>query len=225
MAVKTYDARLALDPGQTSTEAQQPAADPEEIDYSKFVSELPKEFQAEIEEALSGLLSYIHSDEGTTQILQDVQAAKGNEASQIGISALQAMDAADPDHKWSDSAKTFCGYFAVKEVAGLAREAGIVDIPEQQEGEIFKQAAQNYIHAIIKNKPTQAEREAEAIRIQKEVEPLMSEKMRAAGHSVAQDKGIPVDPDMAKRMQEKYAKDIPGKQQQPPTANQGGLLE
>lgn len=211
MATKTYDSNAALDPNKK-------VMDPEtgDIDYSAFVDSLPQEFQAEIEEALVALLTYIHSDEGTSTILEAVQSAKGKEAQAIGIEALKAMDAADPEHKWSDSAKVFAGYFAVKEVATLAREAGIIDVPAEREGEIFKVAAQNYIHAIIKSKPTREEREAEAIRIQKEVEPLLSENARMAGRDVARKEGIQTGDDEQQMEQ--------GRGQGQPQRT-GGLLE
>ncbi len=209
MAVKKLNAQEALG------NAPQGPPPTSEINYQEFVDSLPEEFRAEIEDAMVAMLSYIHSDEGTSQVLENVQNAKGNEAAQVGISALQAMDAADPDHQWSDSAKVFAGFFAVKEVSNIAREAGIIDIPEDEEGVIFQQAAQNYLHALIKDKPTQEERDAEAIRIQKEVEPLMTPKMREAAHSVAKERGIPVEDGGQ------------GAQQQPAGQQQkkGGLLE
>lgn len=202
MAVKKYDAEKAKGPGKE----QQGGG---EMNFQEFVASLPQEFQAEIEEALAALLSFVHSDEGTTKIIEDLQNAKGNEAAQVGITALQTMDEVDPDHAWSDSAKVLAGYFAVKEVATIGREAGIIDIPEEMEGKIFQQAAQNYLHAIIKNKPTREEREAEAIRIQKEVEPLLTEKMRQAGRSVAKEHGISTGEE----------------EQAQAKAQQGGLLE
>ncbi len=201
MASKKYDAGKAIDPAQEQKEGG-------EMNFQEFVASLPEEFQAEIEEALAALLSFVHSDEGTAKIIEDLQAAKGNEAAQVGITALQTMDEVDPEHAWSDSAKVLAGYFAVKEVAEIGRAAGIIDVPEEMEGKIFQQAAQNYLHAIIKNKPTQEEREAEAIRIQKEVEPLLTEKMRQAGRGVAKEHGIPT-----------------GEEQAPRAAQQGGLLE
>lgn len=188
---KQYNAGAALDPGQ---ERQQDNV-LGEMDYKGFVEQLPKEFQKEIEEALAALLSYIHSDEGTSMVFDNLQNGGEDIAAQIGISALQAMDAADPDQQWSDSAKVFCGYFGVREVSNLAREAGLVDISEEEETEIFQIAAQNYIHALIAGKPTQEEREAEAIRIQKEVEPLMSEEQRRAGMEAARREGIPMGED------------------------------
>lgn len=203
---KRYDASKALG-NQERTPVQT-----SEINYQEFVDSLPEEFQSEIEEALAALLSYVHSDEGTAQVLENVQNAKGNEAAQVGISALQAMDAADPEHRWSDSAKVFAGFFAVKEISNIAREAKVIDIPEDDEGRIFEQAAKNYLHAMIKNKPTQEERDAEAIRIQKEVEPLMTPKMREAAHSVAREKGIPVE-------------DAQAAPQQSTPPQKGGLLE
>ncbi len=211
MAIKKYDAEKAIDPGQ-EVNGQDQGKSEDEINYRKFVDELPEEFRDEIEVALAALLSYVHSDEGTTAIIDDLQKAKGNEAAQVGISSLQAMDAADPEHQWSESSKVFCGYFAVSEIALIAREAGIVDIPKDQEEKIYQQAAQNYIHALIKNKPTLEEREAEAIRIQKEVDPLLTDKMRNAGISVAKERGIPHE-------------DKPSKGQKGQPANKGGLLE
>jgi hypothetical protein len=175
---KTYDAQQAVAPGQPEQPAQEQEGR-EEINFQEFLSSLPEEFRGEIEEALVSLLNYIHSDEGTSTILNDVQSAQGNEAAQVGISALQAMDAADGEHGWSDSAKVFAGYFAVSEITLLAREAGIIDIPKEQEDKIFKKAAENYLHGLITSKPTQEEREAEAIRIQKEVEPLIEETEKA----------------------------------------------
>lgn len=192
MATKQYDAEQALQ----QVPGEEEGGEREET-FQEFVASLPEEFQDEIEEALAALLSFVHSDEGTAKIIADLQEAKGNEAAQIGITALQTMDAADPEHQWSDSAKVLAGYFAVKEVSTIGREAGIIDISEEEEGEVFKAAAQNYLHAMIKNKPTQQEREAEAIRIQKEVEPLMTEKMRQAGHQVAKERGIPTGDDKA----------------------------
>jgi hypothetical protein len=186
--VKQYDTENALQPaGQMAPEGQ-PA---EDMNYEKFVSELPEEFRAEFEEALAGMINYLHSEEGTTAILGSLKGSLKDIGSAIGKAALMAMDAADQEHKWSDSVKVFCGFFAVKEVSGMARAAGIVDIPEEQEKKIFETAAQNYIHYIIKSKPTQEEREAEAVRIQKEVEPLMTDKMRQTGHDVAQKEGVP----------------------------------
>ncbi|MBV5329127.1 MAG: hypothetical protein JZU65_16120 [Chlorobium sp.] len=186
MMIKQYNTEKAL--------PQQPAeGGQEEINYSKFVSELPKEFQAEFEEALAGLLQYLHSDEGTSTILDSLKGAGENIASEIGKAALMAMDAADQGHEWSDSVKVFCGYFAVQEVAEMARAASIADIPKEQEGKIFETAAKNYIHYIIKSKPTPEEREAEAVRIQKEVEPLMTDEMRKTGHEVAQKEGVPYE--------------------------------
>ncbi len=212
MPPKILDAQQALSPGQPQGQPQ------EEMDYQKFVSELPQEFRAEIEEALTALLSYLYSDDGISTVIQEIQDAaegKGDKAAQIGITALKSMDVADDGHEWSDSAKVFAGYFAVKEVANIAREAKIIDIPEEHEGKIFQMAAQNYIHGIIRSKPTPEARDAEAIRIQKEVEPLMTEKMRAAGYSVAKEQGIPGDEQMAMAAQAKYAK----------KPAQGGLLE
>jgi hypothetical protein len=175
---KTYDGQQAVAPGQPEQPAQEQEGQ-EEINFEEFLTSLPEEFRGEIEEALVSLLNYIHSDEGTSTILNDVQSAQGNEAAQVGISALQAMDAADGEHGWSDSAKVFAGYFAVSEITLLAREAGIIDIPKEQEDKIFKKAAENYLHGLITSKPTQEEREAEAIRIQKEVEPLIKETEKA----------------------------------------------
>jgi hypothetical protein len=189
MATKAYDAQQALNPGM----GEQPAEggqSSEEV-FKKLYEDLPPEFRDEVVEALAALLNYIHSDEGTTEIIDSIQQAKGKEAEQVGIAALQAMDAADPEHKWRDPTKVMCGYMAISEVATIAREAGLVDIPQEQEAEIFQQAAQNYLHAIIKNKPTPEERDAEAIRIQKEVEPLMTDKMRAIGTDAAKKHGVP----------------------------------
>jgi len=176
---KTYDAQKALDPGEEQLQGQGQEKGQEEINFEEFIASLPEEFQGEIEEAIAALLNYIHSDEGTTAIIEAVQNAKGNEAQVVGTLALKAMDAADGEHGWSDSAKVFAGYFAVSEIALIAREAGIIDIPKEQESEIFKSASQNYLHSLIKSKPTPEEREAEAIRIQKEVEPLMKEAEKA----------------------------------------------
>lgn len=185
MAKKSYGTDQALDPSQ-----EKPGGS--EVNYSEFVEALPEEFKAEIEEALAAMLSYVHSDEGTSEIIDALQSAKGDISAQIGKSALMAMDEADPDHKWSESAKVFGGYFAVHEVALIAKEAGIAEIDEDQEGEIFKQAAQNYLHYMIKSKPTREERDAEAIRLQKEVEPLMTGKMREKGMAVAKKEGLPM---------------------------------
>ena len=161
MATKQYDAGKAMNPGQEETGG--------EIEYSKFIEQLPEEFRDEIEEALAAMLNYVHSEQGTAEILELLQKETGNIGAQIGKIALMSMDAADPEHQWSDSAKVFAGFFAVKEVANLAREARIADIDEKDEAAIFKAATQNYLHAMIKSKPTQQERDAEAIRIQKEV--------------------------------------------------------
>lgn len=185
MATKQYDAGKAMNPGQEETGG--------EIEYSKFIEQLPEEFRDEIEEALAAMLNYVHSEQGTAEILELLQKETGNIGAQIGKIALMSMDAADPEHQWSDSAKVFAGFFAVKEVANLAREARIADIDEKDEAAIFKAATQNYLHAMIKSKPTQQEREAEAIRIQKEVEPLMTEKMRETGRNAAKEHGIPID--------------------------------
>ena len=180
---KAYDTEQAIDPGQEQTimpgQEAAPGQNQDDINFQEFLSELPKEFQGEVEEALVALLNYIHSDEGTSTILNDIQNAKGKEPAQIGMAALQAMDAADGEHDWSDSAKVFAGYFAVSEITGLAREAGIIDIPKEQEQQIFRKAAENYLHGLIKSKPTREEREAEAVRIQKEVEPLITETEKA----------------------------------------------
>lgn len=207
MPTKNFDAQQALNPGEEKPEVTG------DVNYQEFMESIPPEFQAEIEASLTALLSYVHSDEGTTAILEDIQNASGDEAAQIGRSALQAMDAADADHQWSDSAKVFAGYFAVREVANLAREAGLVDIPEEEQNAIYQEAAKNYIHALIKNKPTPEERDAEAIRIQKEIDPLLTDKMREAGNEVAMAEGF--EPSPAR-----------GGQQAPPQQQaQGGLLE
>lgn len=204
MPSKQYDTEQAMAPGRNA--GPQPQGE-QDINYAEFVAELPQEFRAEIEEALAALISYVHSDEGTSMVIDNIQQAKGNEAAQIGISALMAMDAADEGHGWSDSAKVFCGYFAVKEIATIARESGLFDLPEEQEGQIFEQAAKNYIHAIIKNKPTQEEREAEAVRIQKEVEPLLNEEQRSMGQTAAKEQGVAYE------------------EQQAEPQSRGGLLE
>jgi hypothetical protein len=210
MATKVYDAQQALNPGKD----EQPAdgGQSSEDVFKKLYNDLPPEFRDEVIEALAALLNYVHSEEGTTEIIDSIQTAKGKEAEQVGIAALQAMDAADPEHKWRDPTKVMCGYMAISEVATIAREAGLVDIPQEMEAKIFQQAAQNYLHAVIKNKPTPEERDAEAIRIQKEVDPLLSEKMRAAGHSVAKEQGIPFEDQQAPP-------------QQAPPQQAGGLLE
>jgi len=174
---KTYNTEKAMNPG--GEQPQEPGQSQEEINFEEFIASLPEEFQGEIEDALAALITYVHSDEGTTAIIDELQKAKGNEAQTVGILALKAMDASDGEHGWSDSAKVFAGYFAVSEIALIARESGLIDIPKEQEAEIFKAAAQNYLHSLIKSKPTQEEREAEAIRIQKEVEPLVIEAERA----------------------------------------------
>ena len=186
-----------MNPGQ---EQQQPQGKktytPEEKQaaFNKMIDELPEGYKDEVVQALIMLLNYIHSDEGTTMILDEIQGAKGKEARQIGICSLQVMDKADPKHQWRDPVKVICGYLAVAEISNIAREAGIIDIPQEQEAKIFNEAAQNYLHGLIKSKPTREERESEAIRIQKEVEPMMTTKMRQAAHEVAKDQGIPYDP-------------------------------
>lgn len=186
--VKQYNTENALQPAGKQAIDQAPT---EDINYAKFVAGLPEEFQDEFEEALAGLIGYLHSEKGTAAILQSLQAAGDkNIPAEIGKAALMAMDVADQGHAWSDSVKVLCGYFAVREVSGIARIARVADIPEEDEGRIFEEAARNYIYYIIKSKPTIEEREAEAIRIQKEVEPLMTDKMRQAGHDVARREGI-----------------------------------
>lgn len=164
---KQYDQQQALNPGQ---EQQQGS---EEIDFNQFVNDLPEQFRQEVAEALVSILSYIHSDEGTTAIIQALQDGGENISKTVGTLALQSMDIADGEHGWSDSAKVFAGYFAVTEICNIAREAQILDIPKEQEEKIFKQAAQNYLYHLVKSKPTKEAREKEAIRIQKEVEPLL----------------------------------------------------
>ncbi len=188
---KTYDTQQAIAPGEEQGPEQNPQENQDDINFEEFISSLPEEFQGEIEDALVALLNYIHSDEGTSTILNDIQNAKGDEPAQVGMSAMRAMDAADGEHGWSDSAKVFAGYFAVSEITGLAREAGIIDIPKEQESKIFKKAAENYLHGLIKSKSTQEEREAEAIRIQKEVEPLIRETEKASNNQEqpAEEKG------------------------------------
>lgn len=190
MPVKQYDAEKAINP-----ETQQAEGIDEDINFEEFIQTLPEEFQDEIAEALTAILSYIHSEEGTNTILTEIEQEKGGEAKQIGIAALKAMDVADGDHGWTDSAKVFAGYFAVSEIAMLAREAGIVDISDEEEEKIYQDAAQNYMRGLIMSKPTQEERDAEAIRLQKEVDPLVTDKMREAGHQVAKEKGIPTTED------------------------------
>ncbi len=205
---KTYDTKAALNPGQGDAKK-----DRDDVNYSDFVAELPEEFQQEVEEALAALLAYIHGEEGTTAILDALQNVDGDLPAEIGKQALMAMDSADPDHKWSESAKVLCGYFAVKEVSTIARAAKIIDIPEEKESEIFKVAAQNYIHFLIKSKPTQEERDSEAVRIQKEVEPLMDKEMKAKSLAVAKENGIPIDEAQARGQQPQQG------------SKQGGLLE
>lgn len=212
MAVKSYDAQQALDPGVAPT-----APEDSGKALEKLIADLPEEYRDEVVSALAAIISYIHSDEGTTAILKSIQDAKGKEAQQIGIASLQAMDAADVDHKWRDPVKVICGYIAVSEIAGLAKEAGLADITTEQAQDIFKQAAQNYLHAIIKNKATPEERDAEAIRIQKEVEPLMDEQMRGEGYAAAKKHGIPHE-----GMQGQQGQSGPPQQGQPAG---GGLLE
>lgn len=188
MAAKTYDAKQAL-PQEPEVEQGGDQGD-QEVNYPEFIKALPEEFQAEVEDAIASLLSYIHSEAGSDSIIERLQSAGENIPAEIGKIALQAMDEADPEHGWSDSAKMLAGYFAVSEICGLAREAGIVEIAKEQEGAIFKKAAENYLHYQIKSKPTPEERDAEAIRIQKEVEPLMSPKMRQAGLAAAKEHGV-----------------------------------
>ncbi len=107
---KTYDAQAA-----TGVSQQQP----EEIDFREFINSLPKQYQAEVENALAGVLSYLHSDVGTSTILDELQSLPDAKdiRRQIGISALKAMDEVDERHQWSDSAKVLAGFFAVSEIA------------------------------------------------------------------------------------------------------------
>lgn len=177
MKTKQYNSQQAMQPGKG-----QGAENPENVNFSEFTQSLPEEFRAEIEEALAALLNYIHSDAGTTAIIQELQQdGQQDIAKTVGSLALKSMDMADGEHGWSDSAKVFAGYFAVTEICLIAREAKIANIPQEQEGQIFQQAAQNYLHSMIKSKPTQEERDKEAIRIQREIDPIMKMQQQQQG--------------------------------------------
>ena len=177
---KKYDQEKAMNAGLLERPApdQQGQAPANQDDtYAGFIESLPEEFQAEIEESLTALLSYIHSDEGLQNVIERVKTAD-NIGAAIGQATMQAMDAADPNHEWSDSAKALAGFFGVKEVSNILREGGVIDLPERKEAEIYEVATKNYIESAIRSKPTQEEREAEAVRWQKEVDPLVQGETR-----------------------------------------------
>ncbi|MBE0582147.1 MAG: hypothetical protein IH612_00135 [Desulfofustis sp.] len=179
---KTYNKDAAIPgSGQQGKEQRQSFS---EFSYQELMGTIPEESREETEAAFAALLGWIHSPEGTDQILAWLEEEE-DIAAGIGKASLRAMDQADPDQTWSDSSKALAGFFGVKEISNILREAGLVDLSGEKEAEIFEVAAKNFILATIKSKPTPEEREAEALRIQKEVDPLLQgplrEKMLAAG--------------------------------------------
>lgn len=164
----------------------------QDMDFAEFVAGTPEEIRGEVEETLTNLLTYLHEPTTTDEIVAAVSSQQDVPVA-IGQVALQSMDIIDPEHSITDATRALVGFLMVKEIVEICNAAGITDFGDDEIKAIFENAVRNYLIGLIKSQPEGPARDQEALRIQREVEPLMRAQAEAQGGGQPPPKEVPVD--------------------------------
>ena len=167
----------------------------EKLDYKGLVSGLPQEMQPQMEQAIVAVFNTIHGNgqqPGIAEgVLEKIAAAEDDPGAAIASATMSIVDVVNDQIPLEESVKLLLGFAITTELVELSNEVLNTKISDKETAEIFETAVTVFIHEQIASKPTREKRDAEAIRIQKEVDPLVPPELRTQGNHVAQQMGIP----------------------------------
>lgn len=165
----------------------------ERLDYEGLVSGLPAEMQPQMEEATVMAINAIHGDgqqPGVAEGILEKISADEEPGNAIASATMSIVDMVNQQAPLDEGVKLLLGFVITKELVELSNEVLDTGISDEEATEIFETALTVFLHEQIVSKPTREGRDAEAVRIQKEVDPLVPPELRDKGNETAGKMGI-----------------------------------
>ncbi len=164
------------------------------VDYRGVVDGLPEEMRPQMEQAMAVSLNVIHGngqEPGIAEgILENIASAE-DKGTAIASESLKVVDILSQQIQLEESVKLLLGFTITQEIVDLSNQILDTNVSGKETAKIYEAALTVFLHEQVMAKPTKEERNAEAIRIQKEVDPLIPPKLRDKGNETAQQMGIP----------------------------------